>query len=98
MRPPTANGSGTRGSHAGSSRPKCVTRQRSSGRLSSPAEWPRETISRITSGRSRLWVLFRDDVQSNRISFRETDWSRFFDELRAVGAAGDAYIVTAMDA
>jgi alpha-amylase/alpha-mannosidase (GH57 family) len=43
-------------------------------------------------------VLFRDDVRSNRISFRETDPDRFLADLAAIEREERAYVVTAMDA
>ncbi|MCE7928579.1 MAG: hypothetical protein DYG91_08820 [Chloroflexi bacterium CFX7] len=43
-------------------------------------------------------VLFRDDVRSNRISFRETDAVHFIEDLARAGAGEDTYVVTAMDA
>lgn len=63
-----------------------------------PAEWPTSAVYRMPANSSTVAALFRDDVRSNRISFRETDPERFLDDLGKVGGAGEAYVVTAMDA
>ena len=63
-----------------------------------PAEWPINCVYRVAAGDGELAVFFRDDVRSNRISFRETDPQRFIDDLARVGGQSDAYVVTAMDA
>ena len=61
-------------------------------------EWPVTVVHRI-EGRPELSVLFRDDIVSNRISFKDVDGFGFIDHLRSLGR-GDAstYVVTAMDA
>lgn len=63
-----------------------------------PAEWPVDRVYRLPVDGRSLPVLFRDDVRSNRISFRETDARSFVDDLSRVGGGSDAYVVTAMDA
>lgn len=63
-----------------------------------PAEWPVDRVYRVRGVARELAVLFRDDVRSNRISFRETDAHRFVDDLSKIGGSEDAYVVTAMDA
>ncbi|MGE0597911.1 MAG: hypothetical protein AB7J35_12210 [Dehalococcoidia bacterium] len=63
-----------------------------------PVEWPTRVIHRVPAGDGSIAVLFRDDVMSNRISFRETDPKRFLDDLLRVGTGDGAYVVTAMDA
>lgn len=63
-----------------------------------PVEWPIDRIHRVNAGDAELAVLFRDDVRSNRISFRETTPQEFVDDLSSVGGHNDAYVVTAMDA
>ncbi len=63
-----------------------------------PVEWPTTVVHRVPSGDGSLAVLFRDDVLSNRISFRETDPRRFLDDLARIGSGGNAYVLTAMDA
>lgn len=63
-----------------------------------PEEWPIDRVYRMPSNTSTVAVLFRDDVRSNRVSFRETDPERFIDDLSKVGGSEEAYVVTAMDA
>lgn len=63
-----------------------------------PDEWPINIVYRMPSNSSAIAVLFRDDVRSNRVSFRETDPERFIDDLARVGGQEEAYVVTAMDA
>ena len=63
-----------------------------------PAPWPIDKVHRVSAGDSELAVFFRDDVRSNRISFRRTTPQEFIDDLSAVGGNNDAYVVTAMDA
>jgi len=63
-----------------------------------PESWPTDVICRVPADGRTLHVLFRDDVRSNRISFRETDPGRFLDDLSRMGGGKDAYVVTAMDA
>jgi len=55
-------------------------------------------ICRVPVNGSHLRVLFRDDIRSNRISFRETNPEAFLRDLAGVGGGKDAYVVTAMDA
>lgn len=63
-----------------------------------PVEWPTSVVHRVQTGKGPLAVLFRDDVLSNRISFRETEPRGFLSDLARVGDGGDSYVVTAMDA
>jgi len=65
-----------------------------------PEAWPTNFVYRTRAGRASLAVLFRDDVRSNRISFRQTDAEGFLDDVAGVGAdeGKPAYVVTAMDA
>lgn len=61
--------------------------------------WPLDFIHRISSGVSPVSVFYRDDILSNKVSFRNLDSLGFIKEL--VGLARgkrDAYIITAMDA
>lgn len=61
-------------------------------------DWPVDRVHRI-SGFPELAVLFRDDIVSNRISFRNIDGFGFIDHLRSLGRAeSSTYVVTAMDA
>jgi predicted glycosyl hydrolase (DUF1957 family) len=63
-----------------------------------PGPWPTAAIPRVLVNGRTLRVLFRDDVRSNRISFRETSAETFIEELRRLGEGGEAYVFTAMDA
>ena len=63
-----------------------------------PAEWPINHVYRAPAGSGTVNVFFRDDSRSNRISFRETDPTRFLEDLAHVGAGEPAYVLTAMDA
>lgn len=65
--------------------------------VSCPGPWPTNRVHRI-EGTHGLAVLFRDDVRSNKISFRETSPDAFIHDLLEVGGNEDAYVVTAMDA
>jgi alpha-amylase/alpha-mannosidase (GH57 family) len=61
-------------------------------------DWPVDVVHRI-DGYPDLAVLFRDDIVSNRISFRNIDGFGFIDHLRSLGGADSStYVVTAMDA
>jgi len=63
-----------------------------------PVEWPTDVVCRVPVNGNHLRVLFRDDIRSNRISFRETNPEAFLRDLAGVGGSKDAYVVTAMDA
>lgn len=63
-----------------------------------PAEWPIDVVYRVPANSSSMPVLFRDDIHSNRISFRETSPEAFVAELQAFGGSEQAYMLTAMDA
>ncbi len=63
-----------------------------------PAEWPTNVVYRAPANSSSIGVLFRDDIHSNRISFRETSPEAFVADLQRLGGAEEAYMLTAMDA
>ncbi len=63
-----------------------------------PGPWPTGEVLRTNADGRSLAVLFRDDVRSNRISFRQTDPERFLGDIAGLAAAGPSYVVTAMDA
>lgn len=63
-----------------------------------PSGWPIDRVHRVAAGDRDIAVLFRDDVRSNKISFRETTAADFIADLQQVGGNSDAYVVTAMDA
>ncbi len=67
--------------------------------LACPVDWPLNVIHRIKANGHGLAVLFRDDILSNRIAFKQTDVKGFIDQIRSFGRKGDdIYVVTAMDA
>lgn len=64
-----------------------------------PAAWPMNVIHEISYEEERLAVFFRDDILSNKISFRDIDGKGFIDHLRQLyKGEGDIYVITAMDA
>lgn len=64
-----------------------------------PVEWPQDVIHAISYGRQKLVVFFRDDILSNKISFRNVDAAGFLEQLRQLrGNRNDIYVITAMDA
>jgi alpha-amylase/alpha-mannosidase (GH57 family) len=63
-----------------------------------PAEWPTDVVHRVPADGRQLALLFRDDVRSNRVSFRDADPQRFVEDLSRIGDGQPAYVVTAMDA
>ena len=64
-----------------------------------PGEWPTRYLCRAGDESARLDVLFRDDVRSNRISFRQTTPCGWLEDLSRMSAPGErAYVMTAMDA
>ena len=61
-------------------------------------EWPVRVVHRMDA-HADLAVLFRDDIVSNRISFKDIDGFGFIDHLRSLERSGaSTYVVTAMDA
>jgi predicted glycosyl hydrolase (DUF1957 family) len=60
-------------------------------------DWPVRVVHRV-EGLPDLGVLFRDDIISNRISFKNIDGFAFIDHLRSLGTDTPTYVVTAMDA
>jgi len=66
--------------------------------IACPAAWPLERVHRVEQAPA-LAVLFRDDILSNIISFRNTDVPDFIGKLRALShARAPRYVVLAMDA
>jgi 4-alpha-glucanotransferase len=67
--------------------------------IACPVAWPMNVIHEISSGHDKLAVFFRDDILSNKISFRNIDGPGFIEHLkRLYNPQGDIYVVTAMDA
>jgi len=62
-------------------------------------EWPVDTIHRVDCDGQEIAVFFRDDVLSNRISFRSVEARDFIAHLEQwQGNRENIYVVTAMDA
>jgi len=61
--------------------------------------WPMDVIHRVGSEKESLAVLFRDDILSNKISFKNIDGKDFVEHLRGLRSNGNnVYVITAMDA
>ncbi|MCA9831634.1 MAG: hypothetical protein KC495_14290 [Dehalococcoidia bacterium] len=66
--------------------------------VANPGEWQTTRVPKARSNGSQIAVLFRDDVRSNRISFREVTAATWIADLERVGNDGqDHYVVTGMD-
>lgn len=64
-----------------------------------PVVWPMNVIHEIGHEEERLAVFFRDDILSNKISFRGVDGKGFIEHLKQLyKGEGDIYVITAMDA
>jgi alpha-amylase/alpha-mannosidase (GH57 family) len=67
--------------------------------IACPADWPVDVIYRVECEGQRIAVFFRDDVLSNRISFRSIEAKEFITHLEQwQGGRENIYVVTAMDA
>ncbi len=67
--------------------------------IACPAEWPLDIIYQIECDGQKIAVFFRDDVLSNRISFRNVEAKEFIAHLEQwQGNKNNIYVVTAMDA
>jgi len=67
--------------------------------IACPVAWPMNVIHEVSSGHDKLAVFFRDDILSNKISFRNIDGPGFIEHLRRLyNPQGDIYVITAMDA
>jgi len=67
--------------------------------IACPAEWPLDIIYRAECDGQDVAVFFRDDVLSNRISFRNMEAKEFIAHLEQwQGERENIYVVTAMDA
>ena len=64
-----------------------------------PVDWPNNVVHGIVAGRQKLAVFFRDDILSNKVSFRDLNAAGFLEQLRQLrGKQQDIYVITAMDA
>ncbi|MDH4067824.1 MAG: hypothetical protein OEU97_02690 [Dehalococcoidia bacterium] len=69
------------------------------GGIACPAEWPVDIVYRAEYDGQQIAVFFRDDVLSNRISFRNVDAKEFVAHLEQWQSEKEnIYVVTAMDA
>jgi len=67
--------------------------------IACPTEWPVDVIHTVRGNGQEIAVFFRDDVLSNRISFRNVEAREFVSRLEQwQGGKENIYIVTAMDA
>ena len=67
--------------------------------IACPVAWPMDVIHRIGYENDKLAVIFRDDILSNKISFKDIDGKGFIEHLkRLYDGTNDIYVVTAMDA
>ncbi|UCH51606.1 MAG: hypothetical protein JSV54_02270 [Chloroflexota bacterium] len=67
--------------------------------IACPVAWPMNVIHEISGKNDRMAVFFRDDILSNKISFRNIDGPGFIEHLkRLYNGQDDIYVVTAMDA
>jgi alpha-amylase/alpha-mannosidase (GH57 family) len=67
--------------------------------IACPVEWPLDIIYRVGCDGQEIAVFFRDDVLSNRISFRNVEAKEFIAHLEQwQGKRENIYVVTAMDA
>ncbi len=67
--------------------------------IAHPQSWPLDFISSVSWPQGALSVFYRDDLISNKISFREFDSAGFIKALAGLSKEKkDIYVVTAMDA
>jgi len=67
--------------------------------IACPLGWPMDVVHRIDYVDEEVAVLFRDDILSNKISFKDVDGKGFIEHLRQLHQGeGDIYVITAMDA
>jgi len=67
--------------------------------IACPAEWPLDVVYKAEYDGQEIPVFFRDDVLSNRISFRNVEAKEFIAHLEQwQGKRENIYVVTAMDA
>ncbi len=67
--------------------------------IACPVGWPMDVIHRIDNVDGDIAVFFRDDILSNKISFKDVDGKGFIEHLKQLHqGSGDIYVITAMDA
>ena len=64
-----------------------------------PASWPVDKVYQVENDGKRLAVLFRDDILSNKISYKQIGPADFLEHMRQFkGDKENVYVITAMDA
>ncbi len=64
-----------------------------------PVAWPLDKIHQVEAEGKRIEVFFRDDILSNKISFKELTPADFLEHLKSnYDDTQDMYVITAMDA
>jgi len=64
-----------------------------------PVVWPMDVIHEVGYDEEQLAAFFRDDILSNKISFKDIDGKSFIDHLKQLyKGESDIYVITAMDA
>ncbi len=67
--------------------------------IACPVDWPVDKVCEIEHEDKRLPVLFRDDILSNKISFKQIGPGDFLEHLKqSKGDKENIYVITAMDA
>jgi alpha-amylase/alpha-mannosidase (GH57 family) len=67
--------------------------------IACPDPWPVDKVYQVEHEEKRLTVFFRDDILSNKISFKQIGPGDFFEHLKQIrGDKENVYIITAMDA
>ncbi len=67
--------------------------------IACPDEWPMDFVSQFSRGPFSLSIFFRDDILSNKVSFKNFDSTGFISELGHLAKGKeDIYVITAMDA
>ncbi len=64
-----------------------------------PTDWPVDSVPQVEHDGNRLAVFFRDDILSNKISFKDLGPQDFLEHLKGLrGDKENIYVITAMDA
>ncbi|MFH1382104.1 MAG: hypothetical protein ABIH70_04335 [Chloroflexota bacterium] len=67
--------------------------------IACPAPWPVDKIYQVEYEGKKVAVLFRDDILSNKISFKQIGPGDFFEHLKqTANEKENIYLITAMDA
>ncbi len=67
--------------------------------IACPVDWPVDKVYRVEHDGQKLAVFFRDDILSNKISFKQIGANDFLEHLKqSRGDKDNMYVVTAMDA